>query len=87
MNSWADLKVGDGGIAMSIRVEELLDRSTAAREVATIVALALMRAGGDPEAALAILDVIGANCPAIGDELDCSTIGQQAIRDAVGMQA
>lgn len=65
--------------------EELLDRAAAAREVAMLVALVLIRVSGDPDAALAMLADFDGLAPPEGDELDAVTIAAQAVRDALGM--
>lgn len=74
---------------MTAGAEVLLDRARAAKEVAMIVSLALMAPGvdGDGAKALAILeDDYGPDVEAQDDELDCLTIGAQAIREAIAMK-
>lgn len=51
-----------------------------------VVALALIQAAGDPTEALATLEFCADRVQAEGDELDCSTIGAQAIRDALALR-
>lgn len=61
-----------------------LDSAKAAREVASLTACALIRTAGDPEAAIALLaELEFVAPPETPKELDCVTIGQQAIRDAI----
>lgn len=64
---------------------ELLDRGAAAREVAMLVALVLIRVHGDPDDALAMLADFDGIAPVESDQLDAVTIAAQAVRDALGM--
>lgn len=62
----------------------MLDRARAAKEVAIVTALILIAADGDPEEAIRRLDGMPG---AVGDELDCALISQQAIREALTLRA
>jgi hypothetical protein len=64
----------------------LLDAGAAAREVATIVAFAILQTGGDGGQALRILAKLEGVAPPEFNELDCVTIGAQAIRDAEALR-
>jgi len=66
---------------------ELLDRAAAAREVATVAALALLQSGADADDALGILAGLEGLVPPEGDELDCVALAAQAIRDALAWGA
>lgn len=70
---------------MTVTPAELLDRATAAREVAIMTALVLIREHGDAQAALALLDEVAPLAPPEGDQLGVATISAQAIRDALAM--
>lgn len=61
----------------------LLDRARAAKEVAIITALILIANDGDPEVAIERLEGLPG---AVGDELDCALIAQQAIREAMTLR-
>lgn len=63
--------------------EVLLDRAAAAREVATVAALALIQTHGDVDRALVILTDGSRLVPPEGDELDAASIAAQGIRDAL----
>jgi hypothetical protein len=65
----------------------LLDRATAAKEVAILTALVLMRVEGDAEAALTMLDEFrGIAEPETVDELDAVAIATQAVIEARAMR-
>lgn len=65
----------------------LLDRAAAAKEVATLVALVLIKTAGDPAAALEMLDDFeGVAPPESDDQLDAVTIGASAVRTAMSMR-
>lgn len=61
----------------------IADVSQAAREVAIVAAAALIRTGGNADAATEMLAEFSAKVPPEGDELDASAIAAQAIRTAV----
>jgi hypothetical protein len=65
----------------------LLDAATAAKEVATLTALCLMQTGGDPNAAITMLDSLAPHAPPLqAIELDAARIGEQAIREAIALR-
>lgn len=71
---------------MAETTDAMLDRAATAREIGTLVALALMKADGDPAEALIVLDDIAGVAPPEEDgELDAVPIAAQAIREACGL--
>lgn len=70
---------------MSEGIDVLLDRAAAAREVASLVAMVLIRVQGSAEEGLAMLAEFDGLAPPEGDELDAVTIAEQAIRDALAL--
>lgn len=64
-----------------------LDAAKAAREVAVVAVLSLLQANGDPAGALRILSTLSTAAPARLTELDCVSLSEQAIRDAMAMRA
>ncbi len=71
----------------TVDAESVLDAAAAAREVATLTALALLQAGAQYETALNILAKLDRIAPPESIfELDCVTIGAQAIRDAQALR-
>lgn len=64
--------------------EIILDRAQAAKEVSIMTALVLIQTGGDPHAAIELLDQLSDIAPPETlQELDVIPIAQQAIREAV----
>lgn len=69
---------------MSLDSSVLLDAANAAKEVATLAALVLIKTSGDAEEAVALLDELAPLVPPIEvNELDAASIARQAIRDAL----
>lgn len=65
----------------------LLDRGAAAREVATFVALVLLRADGAADTALELCEEVAEVAPPQSPaELDVVSVGGQAIRDALSLR-
>lgn len=65
-------------------VAAAMDRAATARDVAFVTALALLQTGGDGHAALGLLEsLVDVAPPESFGEIDCVTVSQQAIRDAL----
>jgi hypothetical protein len=62
----------------------LLDRARTGKEIGTLVAVVLLATGGDPDAALTMLDSFRDLAPPESlEELDAVPLAEQAIREAV----
>lgn len=71
---------------MAESIQARLDRAATGREIASLVALALIRERGDADAALVLLESMkGQAEPQSESELDAVPIAQQAIREVVGL--
>lgn len=60
-----------------------LDTAQAAKQTATVVALALIQAGGDADHALEALDAMRGMADGLPFGVDVVSIAQQSIREAV----
>lgn len=71
-----------------VRNVMLLEAASAAREIATMTALLLIRSDGDPERAIEIAEEIMADAPfdEANEDLDALSISAQAIREAVALR-
>lgn len=70
---------------MAETTDATMDRAATGREIGTLVALMLIRTGGDPGDALAMLkEFEGIAPPEEPGELDAVPIAAQAIREACG---